>query len=433
MKIAFQTKWMENTRTRTVLCALLVGLSAPFYFTPWEGEFRLSLGVLVMGTLVLTVNRARPFAMCALAGLFTAVMRVSLDLLFGRPLPVSLPDHLATLTFYAVYGAVCASALKKDDAFLRLVGKLAFADIAGNIAESLVRAELSGAILLAIIVAGLLRALLSAACSEVFAAHRLYVLQSERQLRYDRICLLLSQVRGENFYLQKTTAEIDRIMRLSFTLYDENKENPEIREQALEISRSIHEVGKDTRRVRQGLETMISGVERQRMNLSEIIRILSENTQHLLEPFDGKLTADFDVSTDFYVGQCYGLLAILNNLITNALDACAGAGHVQVTACQQDETAVFTVEDTGSGIESELLPYIFNAGFTTKFDAETGRASTGIGLNHVKNLVEHLGGSVEVESRRGIYTRFTVSLPLATLSQQLYQTGGNPLCQPQSC
>lgn len=421
MNSTLKLNWVKDARRRTLLCAIVVGMSAPFYFTPLDGEFRLSLSVLVMGTMVLAWNREHAFELCTLSGFFTIAIRVLIDLLFGKTILYSLQDHAATLTFYLVYGGMCYILLKNDDSTARLFLKLAAADMLGNITESLFRVELSPSILAAIATAGIFRALLSVAFSEVFAAHRLYVLQSERQLRYDRICLLLSQVRVENFYLQKTTTEIDRIMRLSFALYDANRDKAEVREQALEISRSIHEVGKDTRRVRQGLEAMISGVEQQRMTLSEIMRILSENTQHLLEPFGGKLTAGFDVNTEFYVGQCYGLLAVLNNLITNALDACNGVGHVQVTARSDGDQAIFTVRDNGSGIDPELLPYIFNPGFTTKFDSETGHASTGIGLNHVQNLVQHLGGTVNIESEYGSYTLFTITFPISALSQQTYK------------
>lgn len=422
MNRTLKLNWVEDVRMRTLLCAAVVGVSAPFYFTPLDGEFRLSLGVLVMGTLVLAWNRDHAFEVCTLSGFFTIGARILIDLMFGHSLLSSLQDHTATLAFYLVYGGMCSILLKKEDTTLMLLLKLCCADILGNMTESLFRVELSPSILIAIATAGLFRALLSVAFSEVFAAHRLYVLQNERQLRYDRICLLLSQVRVENFYLQKTTTEIDRIMRLSFALYDANRDKPEVREQALEISRSIHEVGKDTRRVRQGLEAMISGVEQQRMTLSEIMRILSENTQHMLSPFQGKLTASFDVTIDFYVGQCYGLLAVLNNLITNALDACNGSGHVEITARAEGEQAIFTVRDNGSGIDPELLPYIFNPGFTTKFDSETGHASTGIGLNHVQNLVQHLGGIVNIESEYGSYTLFTITIPISALSQQTYKT-----------
>lgn len=421
MNSMLKLNWVKDARMRTLLCAAVVGMSAPFYFTPLDGEFRLSLGVLVMGTLVLAWNKEHAFEVCALSGCFTIGVRIFLDLMFGHSLLSSLQDHTATLAFYLVYGGMCSVLLGKNDSTVKLFLKLAFADMIGNITESLFRVELSPNILIAIGTAGIFRALLSVAFSEVFAAHRLYVLQSERQLRYDRICLLLSQVRVENFYLQKTTTEIDRIMRLSFALYDANRDKPEVREQALEISRSIHEVGKDTRRVRQGLEAMISGVEQQRMTLSEIIRILSENTQHMLEPFQGKLTVTFDATTDFYVGQCYGLLAVLNNLITNALDACNGSGHVEITARSENELATFTVRDNGSGIDPELLPYIFNPGFTTKFDSETGHASTGIGLNHVQNLVQHLGGTINIESECGAYTLFTITIPISSLSQQTYK------------
>ncbi len=64
------------------------------------------------------------------------------------------------------------------------------------------------------------------------------------------------------------------------------------------------------------------------------------------------------------------------------------------------------------------MPYIFNPGFTTKFDQNTGgEPSTGIGLAHVKNIVEHLKGTIIVESKKNIGTTFKISIPLDSLGR----------------
>ena len=65
------------------------------------------------------------------------------------------------------------------------------------------------------------------------------------------------------------------------------------------------------------------------------------------------------------------------------------------------------VADNGSGMDAEILGRIFNPFFTTKKVGE----GTGLGLYVCQNLVENLGGRIEVQSQPGIGSRFQVFLP----------------------
>jgi signal transduction histidine kinase len=68
---------------------------------------------------------------------------------------------------------------------------------------------------------------------------------------------------------------------------------------------------------------------------------------------------------------------------------------------------VLSVADTGCGIREEVLPHIFDPFYTTK---EVGKGS-GLGLASVYGIVDQSGGHVEVQSRVGRGTTFTVFLP----------------------
>ena len=73
------------------------------------------------------------------------------------------------------------------------------------------------------------------------------------------------------------------------------------------------------------------------------------------------------------------------------------------------------VVDQGPGIAPESLPQIFDAGYSTKINYETGEISRGLGLNIVKGIVEEkLGGSIQAESCPRS-TCFTIRLPKETL------------------
>nr|WP_239029203.1 sensor histidine kinase [Pseudonocardia acidicola] len=107
------------------------------------------------------------------------------------------------------------------------------------------------------------------------------------------------------------------------------------------------------------------------------------------------------------------VVSILGNLIDNAIDAVTGSvtskevPAVSVRLAQGSRELVIDVVDTGPGIPAGMGGSIFTGGWSTKTAAE-GRAR-GIGLALVRQLVDQLGGAVEVREGKG--ARFRVSIP----------------------
>ena len=101
---------------------------------------------------------------------------------------------------------------------------------------------------------------------------------------------------------------------------------------------------------------------------------------------------------------------VLDNLLTNALDALAGGGRVTVSTAAAGERVRLEVADTGPGIPAEQLARIFEPFYTTK---EAGRGS-GLGLAIATTLAEALGGSLTAESKVGVGSCFRLWLPRHT-------------------
>ena len=75
-----------------------------------------------------------------------------------------------------------------------------------------------------------------------------------------------------------------------------------------------------------------------------------------------------------------------------------------------DREVMISVSDTGIGIAEELLPHIFDKFYRVENIVHT-KEGTGIGLALVRGIVDYHGGRVEVASRLGAGTVFTVYLP----------------------
>ena len=101
------------------------------------------------------------------------------------------------------------------------------------------------------------------------------------------------------------------------------------------------------------------------------------------------------------------------NLIENAVKYTPRGGQVSVELGSNDGRAVFTVADTGIGIAPGDLPHVFDR-FWRADSARTRtseRAGTGLGLAICKWIAEAHGGTIDVQSRPGRGTTFTVGLP----------------------
>jgi len=116
-------------------------------------------------------------------------------------------------------------------------------------------------------------------------------------------------------------------------------------------------------------------------------------------------------------GDAGQLLQVCGNLLDNAIRFTPAGGRVslRLSADRQRRQAVLAVEDTGCGIDSRLLPRVFDRFFQADAARDRGdpKRGGGLGLAICKAIVERHCGRIDVESRPGAGTTFTVRLPLA--------------------
>lgn len=109
---------------------------------------------------------------------------------------------------------------------------------------------------------------------------------------------------------------------------------------------------------------------------------------------------------------------ILSNLVSNAVKFTPPGGRVTVSARQAHVSAsgfaryVFQVSDNGVGIGESFLPHVFDSFEREESSTVSGNTGTGLGLSIVKTLLNLMGGTVTVQSKKGEGSVFTVELPL---------------------
>jgi two-component system, cell cycle sensor histidine kinase DivJ len=103
---------------------------------------------------------------------------------------------------------------------------------------------------------------------------------------------------------------------------------------------------------------------------------------------------------------------ILINLLSNAIKFTDRGGKVAVTGAIEGAQMVFTVEDTGVGIGEDDLRHVGDPFFQVRGAYNRPHDGTGLGVSIVKGLIELHGGELQVASRIGSGTRFSVRLPV---------------------
>jgi signal transduction histidine kinase len=102
---------------------------------------------------------------------------------------------------------------------------------------------------------------------------------------------------------------------------------------------------------------------------------------------------------------------VVANLVANAVKFTGPGGSVAVDVAPMPDGARIDVVDTGVGIETAELPYIFNRFYRGSRANEARGSGSGLGLAIARSIVEMHGGAIEVESRVGSGSRFSVTLP----------------------
>ncbi len=105
-------------------------------------------------------------------------------------------------------------------------------------------------------------------------------------------------------------------------------------------------------------------------------------------------------------GSASELREMLTNMIFNAIEAMSEGGRIEIRTFEKKRKVYIAISDTGIGISEEVKKKIFEPFFTTK-----PFTNTGLGLSMSYGIVKRFGGEIEVESKPGRGTTFTIVLP----------------------
>ena len=418
-----------SQKNQVLSFSIFIVLLAQISLDIFASNFRVSMGILLLPILVFLYQKISILPIIALAGSGVYLSRVLLHALKYEFSYQSLLDFFPELIFYYVYGCLFFLYFRKKDYKLphdHCYIALFFMDYFGNLSELICRLRLDAftpSLQINILLVALVRTVVLWAVITGLSQYKFLLISAEHAHRYQRLILLISKLNSEIIWMQKNAVLIEDAMAKSYRLFSQlqaQQSDSELTQNALTVAKDIHEVKKEYLMILRGLsEALDLNLRDGEMSISDILTVLQNSMTMLADEKRKKLEFHVNVESNFKTDKHYFLLSVFRNLFTNALEAsCEDTVILTFTQREEEGNDRFEITDNGPGILRENLTQIFNPGFSTKINFQTGEISRGLGLNLVEDVVKNqLHGSIWVQSQPG-ETTFYLSIPKKQLEVQ---------------
>lgn len=180
-----------------------------------------------------------------------------------------------------------------------------------------------------------------------------------------------------------------------------------IYDESLRLGRLVNEL-LDLARMESGrVELHMSDVE-----VVPFVEKISRKFQGIAKEKEVQLHVDFRSNATYHVFDQDRMEQVLTNLIDNAIRHTGVGGNVTLMIDEKNDGLVFEVQDSGSGIPEEDIPFLFERFYKADKARTRGKTGgTGLGLAIAKNIVQGHDGKISVSSVVGEGTTFSVFLP----------------------
>ncbi|TRX47248.1 helix-turn-helix domain-containing protein [Fulvivirga sp. M361] len=167
-------------------------------------------------------------------------------------------------------------------------------------------------------------------------------------------------------------------------------------------------------------------LEKYRGDVTDFIAAIVGRFREMTRQKHIRLNFDSQLPVADYLFDRGKLDKVLFNLLSNAVKFTPDGGKIQVTVSPHQNSEgrqgiTLTVEDTGPGIDPEVLPHIFDGLYPLAFSTNKYEG-TGIGLALTRGLVEFMEGKIEVESEVGKGTYIRIFLPVQPVASNISET-----------
>ena len=171
----------------------------------------------------------------------------------------------------------------------------------------------------------------------------------------------------------------------------------------------VAEMEKDIKRLETITERFSKIGSKSELQKRDIVSLVSQSIEYLKARMPVNTEFDIQVPIKEIIIPLNSVLFewVIENLVTNAVDAMKGKGKISVSITEEENKIVINISDTGDGIDRSIIKNIFKPGVTSK------KRGWGLGLSLSKRIIEeyHKGSIFVMKSEKGKGTTFTIRLP----------------------
>jgi len=179
-----------------------------------------------------------------------------------------------------------------------------------------------------------------------------------------------------------------------------------IRSAALNMNELVHNL-LELAKIDMGME-----IKREEIDLSTLVTEVLEEFYLQAIAKEQKLLLEEGRGLPKVQGDPLQLKQVLRNLVGNAIKYTPVSGSIDLSFKSTENEVIIRIEDTGYGIPSEDLPFIFDRFYRVRNEDVRDIEGNGLGLAIVKSIIEGHGGQISVKSKPGEGSCFTLTLPL---------------------
>jgi two-component system, sensor histidine kinase YcbA len=412
---------MRDRHWMLVILILATALFGEMKVNPFGSSFRFSLGSAVFFFGLLWFRSVPVLITGFCTGIFILGFRMFIDILMEQALWLdSFYTHLPAAFYYFSFAIlVYFTKIRQFMEFPIRVGLIgAMIDFVSNMIELLIRKLIGESFvithetLLMLLLFGILRSFCVVGLYNILSISQMRALEEARRQELERLVMINTSLYEEAFYLRKSMSHMEEITRKSYQLYMRLMESKNAESStAFYIAEHVHEVKKDSQRILAGLSKLMSQEQPDlRLSITDLCGMVIRTNQKYAELLGKEIRFEEKCSVNLSTNHVYALLSVLNNLVSNAVEAISTSGWIELRVELDSEKIIFYVTDSGPGIPKEDRDWVFQPGFTTKYD-ENGNPSTGIGLTHAKEIVQSLNGFIQLTNDDHNRTQFQVRIP----------------------
>ena len=171
----------------------------------------------------------------------------------------------------------------------------------------------------------------------------------------------------------------------------------------------VNEMEKDIKRLETITERFSKIGSKSELQKRDIVSLVSQSIEYLKARMPVNTEFDIQVPGKEIIIPLNSVLFewVIENLVTNAVDAMKGKGKISVSITEEENKIVINISDTGDGIDRSIIKNIFKPGVTSK------KRGWGLGLSLSKRIIEeyHKGSIFVMKSEKGKGTTFSIRLP----------------------